>query len=104
MPGSKTNAMNREAVLAAVRALPDDKDFVWDGKDPDDQPLSTTEMRAGMPAARIGRPPGSTKESTTIRFDADVLAALKASGPGWQTRVNDLLRAAMALRKTAPGG
>jgi len=29
---------------------------------------------------------------TTIRFDADVLAALKASGKGWQTRVNEAMR------------
>jgi uncharacterized protein (DUF4415 family) len=29
---------------------------------------------------------------TTIRFDADVLAALKASGKGWQTRVNEAVR------------
>jgi uncharacterized protein (DUF4415 family) len=29
---------------------------------------------------------------TTIRFDADVLASLKASGKGWQTRVNDAMR------------
>ena len=32
------------------------------------------------------------KQPTTIRFDADVLAALKATGPGWQTRVNDAMR------------
>jgi uncharacterized protein (DUF4415 family) len=32
------------------------------------------------------------KVPTTIRFDADVLAALKASGKGWQTRVNDAMR------------
>jgi len=44
-----------------------------------------------------GRPKGSVKENpkvaTNIRFDPDVLAALKATGPGWQTRANDLLRA-----------
>ncbi len=34
-----------------------------------------------------------TKVPTTIRVDADVLAALKASGKGWQTRVNEALRA-----------
>lgn len=40
-----------------------------------------------------GRPPASTtKVSTTIRFDADVLAAFKAHGDGWQTRMNDALR------------
>jgi uncharacterized protein (DUF4415 family) len=48
-------------------------------------------------ARKPGRPAGTVKTdakvSTTIRFDADVLAALKASGRGWQTRANDLLRA-----------
>ncbi len=32
------------------------------------------------------------KVPTTIRFDADVLAVLKASGKGWQTRVNAAMR------------
>lgn len=48
-------------------------------------------------AARRGRPVGSFKArpkvSTTIRFDQDILEALKASGPGWQTRVNNAVRA-----------
>ncbi len=41
-----------------------------------------------------GRPKSTTphKVPTTIRFDADVLAALKASGKGWQTRVNEAVR------------
>ena len=47
-------------------------------------------------ARKRGRPVGSTKadakRSTTIRFDPDVLAALKSTGPGWQTRANDILR------------
>ena len=41
---------------------------------------------------RRGRPVGSTaatrKFATTIRFDEDVLAAFKATGRGWQTRMN----------------
>ena len=49
-----------------------------------------------MAARKRGRPAGSTKAepkvSTTIRLDAGVLEALKASGPGWQTRANDALR------------
>lgn len=48
-------------------------------------------------ARRTGRPVGTTKEApkvaTTIRFDADVLEAVKATGKGWQTRVNDVVRA-----------
>jgi uncharacterized protein (DUF4415 family) len=30
-------------------------------------------------------------------LDADVLAALRASGEGWQTRINDALRASLKL-------
>ena len=40
-----------------------------------------------------GRPPVETpKVATAIRFDADVLAGLRATGKGWQTRVNDAMR------------
>lgn len=35
------------------------------------------------------------KQSTTVRIDADILAWLKSQGPGYQTRINALLRAAM---------
>lgn len=41
---------------------------------------------------RPGRPAGSNKESTTVRFDRDVLDAFRAGGPGWQTRMNAALR------------
>jgi len=49
--------------------------------------------------ARRGRPAGSiaavTKTPVKIRLDPDVLEALRASGRGWQTRVNDMLRREM---------
>ena len=32
------------------------------------------------------------KVSTTIRFDADILARFRAGGPGWQSRINTALR------------
>nr|WP_255495731.1 BrnA antitoxin family protein [Sinimarinibacterium sp. NLF-5-8] len=55
-------------------------------------------MREGMARAKKrGRPAGSEKVSTTIRLDADVLAALRATGAGWQTRVNKILRERFAL-------
>ena len=50
------------------------------------------DMFIGKKLVRRGRPTGSTKISTTIRFDADVIAALKATGKGWQTKANDVLR------------
>jgi len=43
-----------------------------------------------------GRPPvANPKISTTIRLDADVMAAFRRAGAGWQTRINAVLREAM---------
>jgi uncharacterized protein (DUF4415 family) len=46
--------------------------------------------------ARRGRPVGSVKADAKVavklRLDPDVLAALRATGRGWQTRVNDTMR------------
>ena len=35
-----------------------------------------------------------TKRQVTLRLDADILAKFRATGRGWQTRINDALRAA----------
>lgn len=55
-------------------------------------------------AIRRGRGPARkpTKVSTTIRFDPDVIDALKGDDPtGWQSRANDLLRKALKLPKAS---
>ena len=94
MTGLKTNDLTREQVLAAVRAVPANKNFVWDGND-DDRPATAQELTQGVEALRRqrGRPAGSgTKVQVAIRFDRDVLDALRATGKGWQTRVNDAMR------------
>lgn len=45
---------------------------------------------------RRGRPPVEVKRPmVSMRLDPDVLAALRASGKGWQTRVNAVLRQAV---------
>jgi len=49
-----------------------------------------------MTARKRGRPVGSVsatrKASTTIRLDEDVMSAFRATGAGWQTRINAALR------------
>jgi len=49
-----------------------------------------------MTARKRGRPIGSVaatrKASTTIRLDEDVMRAFRATGAGWQTRINAALR------------
>ncbi len=75
------------------------KNLHRDWVDPDDAPdLSTPEWQAVFDKVpvRRGRPPlDEPKVSTTIRLDADVLAAYRAEGPGWQTRINEVLRKAL---------
>ena len=93
--GSKTNAMTRRQVLDAVRKASGEKDFIWNGSDEDDRPATEEELRAGVEAlsSKRGRPAGSgNKEQVAIRIDRDVLAAFRAGGPGWQTRMNNALR------------
>ena len=72
--------------------------------DPDDAPalskalFQTTDRCDGTTLKPRGRPrAATTKEAVKLRLDADVLAALRASGEGWQTRINDALRASLAL-------
>ncbi|MBU6291982.1 MAG: BrnA antitoxin family protein [Burkholderiales bacterium] len=74
--------------------------------DPDDAPELNDEFfeRAdeydGQKLIKRGRPPStSTKISTTIRFDAEIVAAFRADGPGWQSRMNDALREWLSQRR-----
>jgi uncharacterized protein (DUF4415 family) len=76
---------------------------VW--KDSDDAPALTeeffdrAEIRRGATIVRRGRPPlENPKQAVKLRLDADVLAAYRKTGDGWQTRINADLRKARKLR------
>lgn len=80
--------------------------------DPDDAPELSEEFFekatpaiGGKPASRDavksafktalsrGRPKADThKVALTVRYDEEVVEAFKASGPGWQTRMNAALK------------
>ncbi|MBP9803287.1 MAG: BrnA antitoxin family protein [Candidatus Accumulibacter sp.] len=67
--------------------------------DPDDAPELTDEFFAqadeyiGDKLVSRGRPrAGATKLALTVRYDAEVVEAFKATGKGWQTRMNDALK------------
>jgi len=72
--------------------------------DPDDAPeLTETFFKQaddydGRKLKPRGRPKAAmTPEPVKIRLDADLVAALRESGEGWQTRINDTLRASLTL-------
>lgn len=61
-------------------------------QDPDARPYTDAEWEKVTPKRGRGRPPKEDrKEPTSIRLDARVLEAFRATGEGWQTRVNDAL-------------
>jgi uncharacterized protein (DUF4415 family) len=73
--------------------------------DPDDAPELTekffdrAEIRQGSKLVRRGRPPlKNPKQAVKLRLDADVLAAYRKTGTGWQTRINADLRKARKLK------
>lgn len=95
MSGSTKKKTDRQRVLDAMKTPPPGGYYEWDGKDEDDRPLTREEMQTGIEAQRkrVGRPLGTNnKEQVAIRFDPDILAAFRAAGPGWQTRMNAALR------------
>ena len=64
------------------------------------RPLAETrsDLVASMKRGR-SNPRVSTKDLVSSRLDKDVLATLRASGSGWQSRANDMLRQGLGLEQ-----
>jgi len=61
--------------------------------DQDAMPFADAQWEAVKPMVRRGRPLGSgTKTQVTLRLDVEVVEKFRASGDGWQTRINDALK------------
>lgn len=98
-PAAKEKSMNGRAKTEAVGARPSAS------QDPEldallrlaDEDIDTSDIPeiTDWRKAVVGKFYRPIKNSITIRLDADVLSWLKRSGPGYQTRINALLRQAM---------
>jgi len=61
--------------------------------DPDAQPMTDAEWAVVKPRVHRGRrPPVVTKERITIRLSRDVVETFRASGAGWQSRIDAALK------------
>ena len=94
-PKSKTTSKNsKQAQLeAALAAAPSDgppTGIDWS------KAVRTSGGGVAATIAELRRVRGKnrapTKQQIAIRLDPEVLAAFRASGPGWQTRVNTVLK------------
>ena len=85
-----------DAINAGIAADPDSRelDAEWFAKARAASEVLPPEMYAALVAKRPrGRPKAdATKVFTAIRLDADLLETFKATGKGWQTRMNAALR------------
>ncbi len=84
MPTEKQN----KVILAAAKA------------DPDARPLTARQLKAMVPLqAMRGRPKSSNpKQLVSVRYSPEVLAYFKATGEGWQTRMDGVLRQYVSRR------
>ena len=61
--------------------------------DPAAHPLTDAEWKKVKPFVRLGRPKAEvTKERITIRLSRDVVSTFRATGDGWQTRIDAALK------------
>ena len=97
-PRTKTDweRVRREAAL--------DTPIPYDPEDGPYDPNDPEAVDAYLNSATITRGPGRPLQAVTrtmisLRVDPDVVAALRATGRGWQTRVNALLREAVRKGK-----
>ena len=78
MPTEKQN----KVIVAAAKA------------DPDARPLTARQLKAMVPLRALrGRPKSSNpKQLVSVRYSPEVLEYFKATGEGWQTRMDGVLR------------
>lgn len=62
--------------------------------DPDAQPLTWKQLETMVPIRALrGRPPSANrKQLVSIRYSPEVLAWFRATGPGWQARLDRVLK------------
>ncbi len=85
---------SKEQMAAAIAAAPDRVDDPKSPYDPNDAASVAAFWANGkvrLPGQR-GRQKTPTKVPVTVRYSPEVVAYFKATGEGWQTRMNDALQ------------
>ena len=60
--------------------------------DPDSPDIGELIEQTVAQRRKPGRPVGSNKQLLTLRLDNEVIESFRATGDGWQTRINEVLR------------
>jgi uncharacterized protein (DUF4415 family) len=94
MPESKRDIHTDFAKLDAHEVQPEEYEDI---PELTDEFFDNAEIRLGQklirPARRPGRPQSETvKKLVSLRLDPDIIEQFRATGPGWQSRINAALR------------
>ncbi|MCL2830453.1 MAG: BrnA antitoxin family protein [Betaproteobacteria bacterium] len=69
--------------------------------DPDAQPLTDAQLKAMVPMSSLktrGRPKSQNKKLlVSVRYSPEVVSFFKATGEGWQSRMDSVLREYVVL-------
>jgi uncharacterized protein (DUF4415 family) len=92
--------MNMNKKVKLIRPTDEEEAAIQRGiaADPDNPEWTADDFAKARPfpevmQKRMGRPPKENpQEQVTMRYDTDVLEAFRATGAGWQTRMNDALK------------
>ena len=82
-------------IAIAMPSTKEDKAIALAAKrDPDAQPLTPSQLKAMVPIRALrGRPKSENKKLLlSVRYSPEVIAFFKASGEGWQSRMDGVLR------------
>ncbi|MFM0364693.1 BrnA antitoxin family protein [Paraburkholderia sediminicola] len=76
-----------------IRNTPEEEAAIARGIAADPDTFKPTDEQSAQLKPRGGRPKlAHPKVAVTIRYDAEIVEVFRASGEGWQTRMNDALR------------
>ena len=100
-PTAQENRVTTSRILADPDSRELDEEWFADAKPASE--LMRPELYDELVKRPRGRPKASqTKVFTAIRLDADLVDAFKATGKGWQTRLNAALRQYIAEHPLHP--
>jgi uncharacterized protein (DUF4415 family) len=100
---SKPSTFSKEQIAAAIAAAPEtvkDSECPYDPNDADAVAKYWAKGKVRLPGQR-GPQKLPTKVAVTVRYSAEVVEYFKATGEGWQTRMNEALQQYVKRRRAA---
>ena len=93
--------ISKKSKIAIPSAAEDRRIVAAAKRDPDAQPLADKQLNAMVPLESIrGRPKlENKKQLVSVRYSQEVIEYFRATGDGWQSRMDDVLRRYVARHR-----